>query len=390
MRLLMGHNFLDMDKKKKQNRFIERSKLKHGDKYDYSLVDYIDRYTDIDILCPIHGMFKQKPINHFAGCGCQKCGGTQQLINKDFINKAIKIHGENKYDYTKTFYLNNRSKVEIYCKKCRKYFDITPNDLLGGHGCKKCGYEKVSQNKRLGLVKFIDRSKKLYGNRYIYDKVVYKNTDTDVLVYCTVCNKYFKTTPHRFLKGSSCPQCFGTPKKTTEQFILDAKNVHGDKYDYSLVEYITALDKVKIICPTHGIFEQVASDHLYGHGCFKCRKSIGEKSIQDFLYSIKIEHETQLRVNVSKYNYIKKTFIFDFFISDFKGKKYVIEYNGVQHYEHCSFFHKNGWSLEKQQQRDADLRDYCSRNDIILIEIPYWDYDNIEEILNKWFKIIKT
>jgi len=129
-------------------------------------------------------------------------------------------------------------------------------------------------SKRLTTKQFIDRAKKVHGNKYDYSLVQYKNTKTKVKIICPVYG-IFEQTPHAHLQGQNCYKCGiiiknNKLRKSTEQFIIDAKEVHGNKYNYSLVQYKNWSIKVKIICPEHGIFEQTPSNHLQGNGCPKC------------------------------------------------------------------------------------------------------------------------
>ena len=103
----------------KVNIFINKAKLTHEDKYDYSLVDYINSYTKVRIICPIHGEFEQRVDIHLSVSGCQKCARERQNINVKstndiFINNANQIHG-GKYDYSNINYINARTKVKIIC-----------------------------------------------------------------------------------------------------------------------------------------------------------------------------------------------------------------------------------------------------------------------------------
>ena len=124
-------------------------------------------------------------------------------------------------------------------------------------------------NKKKTTLEFIIKAKETHGDKYDYHLVTYETNKAKVRI---VCPKHgvFEQTPNSHLNGSGCPCCYGTHKKTTEQFIEDAKKVHGDKYDYSLVDYKTAKTKVKIICPKHGVFEQAPNNHLNGQDCPVC------------------------------------------------------------------------------------------------------------------------
>jgi hypothetical protein len=123
------------------NDFVERAGKIHGYKYDYSQVNYINTYTRIKIICPIHGEFEQTPDCHLRGYGCSKCGlaimGRPTLTTEKFIRRAKEIHG-NKYDYSQVNYINVRTKVKIICKKYG-IFEQSPFSHLRNHGCPKCG-----------------------------------------------------------------------------------------------------------------------------------------------------------------------------------------------------------------------------------------------------------
>ena len=143
-----------MSKKLTTEIFIERARKIHGNKYDYSKVVYVNCYSLIIIICPLHGEFVQTPTVHLSGRGCQKCGGTTRLTTEEFINKARKIHG-NTYDYSKVVYVNTHIEIIIICPKHGEFLQ-TPNGHLSGKGCMKCsGLEKSTTEK------FIIRAKQI-------------------------------------------------------------------------------------------------------------------------------------------------------------------------------------------------------------------------------------
>lgn len=126
---------------------------------------------------------------------------------------------------------------------------------------------------RIKKEEFIERSQKLYNNKYDYSEIEYKNTGIKVKIICPEHGAFYKT-PINHLNGQGCPICSKLNKKlTTEEFIKRAREVHGDKYDYSKVEYIKSNKKVCIICPIHGEFWQTPHDHLRGCGCPNCAKN---------------------------------------------------------------------------------------------------------------------
>ena len=127
------------------NEFIEKSKQVHGNKYDYSKVDYINTHTKVCIICPEHGEFWITPNNHLRCHGCKSCGYIKNAINQtlsleQFIKKAKKIHG-NKYDYSKVEYHDMHTKICIICPKHGEFLQL-PYDHLQGKGCKKMWIRK--------------------------------------------------------------------------------------------------------------------------------------------------------------------------------------------------------------------------------------------------------
>ena len=127
-----------ISKRRKSNKeeFERKANIVHNFKYDYNLVDYISSKTKVRIICPIHGVFLQKPNDHLNGRGCPYCGGKQKLTVNEFIDKSKEVHGD-KYDYSKTKYINQRSKVCIICPTHGEFWQ-TPHNHLKGQGCPKC------------------------------------------------------------------------------------------------------------------------------------------------------------------------------------------------------------------------------------------------------------
>lgn len=129
-----------------QQYFLTKSLEIHGDKYDYSQVVYNTYYVPIKLICKVHGEFLIKPGDHLRGSGCIKCGKQQlakifKLSENDFIDRAVKVHGD-KYDYSKVIYKNNREKVEIICRTHNLTFWQSPFKHWAGQKCFKCSHHK--------------------------------------------------------------------------------------------------------------------------------------------------------------------------------------------------------------------------------------------------------
>jgi len=307
--------------KKTQEQFIKEAKEIHGDKYDYSLVDFKKMTDKIKIICHKidkfgneHGMFEQVPNKHlYKMAGCPKCGKEARLkTTEQFIKEAKEIYGD-KYDYSLVEYKTALEKVKIICP-IHGLFEKTPAKFLcSKQECKECEKEKIRVSRL----------------------------------------------------------------KTTEQFIEEAKLVHGDKYDYSLVNYDGRDKKVKIICPIHGLFEKTPVKHLEGQGCKKCQESIGERNVRVFLerkninYIYEQEFDELRDVNLLSY---------DFYIEKYN---LLIECNGEQHYKFNKHFHKDLHDFHRQLHHDWLKRKYARKNNIELLVIPYWEENNIDEILIK-------
>lgn len=283
--------------------FVERCIEKFGDKFDYSEVDYKNSKTKVRIICPIHGEFSIRPQAFLTSpYGCPKCahkeggkkrGETQTKNTEQFIEEARKVHGD-KYGYSKVEYIGNHVKVCIVCPKHGEFWQ-EPNNHLSGYGCKKCAAETISEAQANSTEWFINEATKVYGTKYDYSKVDYKNALTKV---CIICPKHgeFWQEPHNHLRGHGCPYC-ANKFKTTSDFITMARAVHGDKYDYSKSVYKDSHEKIEIICPKHGSFWQAPFNHIQGHGCPKCTSPISkwEQEIFDFLTSIGVKCEQSNR-----------------------------------------------------------------------------------------------
>ena len=358
-------------RQKKIDLFIEEAKEVHGDKYDYSKVEYVNTMTKVRIVCPEHGEFLQRPLNHLNGQGCPQCVGREKLNTKEFIKRAREVHGD-KYDYSKVEYVNNRTKVRIVCPEHGEFLQRASGHL-SGKGCKKCSIDSNADSSRKTKEWFIEEAQKVHGDKYDYSKVKYVNNATKVAIICPEHGEFLQR-PAFHQRGAGCPQCAGYVKLTTQDFITRAREVHGNKYDYSKVEYTNMFSKVTIICPEHGTFQQGAKDHLDGAGCPICNESKGENAIRMFFNKHNIEYITQKTFPGCRY---KRFLPFDFFLPQ---SNICIEYQGLQHYEADEHFGGKK-RFEYRQRMDNIKREYCKKNGIRLIEIRY--DEDVEEVLKK-------
>jgi len=432
--------------------FITKAKIIHGNEYDYSLVDYVNSYTKVKIICSKHGNFEQQPSNHLSRQGCPECGKI--IISKkrssntnEFIQKAVKIHGY-KYDYSLVEYINDKTKVKITCKE-HGVFEQTPNNHLYKKGCKRCFVKSRSYDKKI----FVEKAKEIHGNKYDYFLVNYINAASKVNI---LCHKHgeFQQTPNSHLNGYGCKKCAleTVSKKLSfnkDIFLKKCKVAHGEKYDYSLVEYKNSKIKVKIICPIHGIFLQKPLLHVaHKIGCKKCSVESTAKKLtmprELFLENANKAHNNKYDYSLSKYvnsatkiiiicpehgefmqtpdSHIigknrcpickssKGEIVINNFLEEnnikftpqkrFKDCRHIltlpfdfflplhnicIEYDGELHFKAVK--HYGGEEkLQKTQINDKIKTEYCKTNNIQLLRITYKEIKKIDTILNQFLK----
>ncbi len=282
-------------------KFIKKATLKYGNKYDYSLVNYINTLTKVKIICPIHGVFEQIPRSHLTGLGCDNCGGTAKLNTYEFIKKATVKHG-NKYDYSLVDYSNSHKKVKIKCK-IHGVFEQIAADHLNGCGCKLCGRILANNKTRKTTEDFIKKATLKHGNKYDYSLVDYKDIYTKVKIICPI-HGVFEQQVGNHKRGVGCPTCATIQtgklhRNECSKFIQNANITHSNKYDYSLVNYINSLTKVKIICPIHGEFEQRPDAHVTGAGCPTCGELLASNNkIKNYKFI-----ELVNKIHNNKYDY---------------------------------------------------------------------------------------
>ena len=217
---------------------------------------------------------------------------TRKKTTDEFIQEAKEIHGD-KYDYSKVEeYVNNHTKVNIICLKHEFIFPIQPNNHINKkkpQGCPKCGKENMSAKLKIGLKIFIEKAMNIEkhknvdgSHKYNYKDLKeedYKNKKVEILIYCNKCEKPFQQQPQVHLNGHGCPNCANIirsnkMRKPEETFFKQCKEIHINEDGTPIYKYISSYtgkdDKIKYKCPYHGVQEQIANDHVRGHGCRHC------------------------------------------------------------------------------------------------------------------------
>ena len=354
-----------MSKKLTTEEFIEKAKAIHGYKYDYSEVEYKGINIPIKIKClNCNTYFYQKPVKHLCGHGCTVCNCKKchehSKLTTEEFVSRLIQIHGDKYDYSEVKYINYKTKVKIWCKACNKYFYSTPNALLFGSGCRDCSYKFRAIQKKLSLEEFIEKARAVHGNKYDYSLVEYKDAKKCVKIKCNKCGRIFEQTPNNHIRGQGCSYCNGNFKDNDIKFLDQAKKVHGDTYDYSSVKYINNRVPVKIKC----------------NKCGKIFEQIPQNHVRGqgcpFCTSSHNEDKIAkfLDTNCIKYKaeYTfkecknKRVLHFDFYLPDYN---ICIEFQGRQHYKEGFDFYisYNKGNIDKAQKafENAQKRDQIKR-----------------------------
>ena len=240
--------------------FIQRARKVHGNQYDYTKVLYVAAISKVIIICPKHGEFEQTPANHCSGRGCRECGGNEPITLDRFTEHANKIYNR-RYDYSRVKFKNVESKIEIICPDHGPFFQRLLSHLKG-FGCDRCGRIDTAKKLRHSTGRFLEDARLAHGDRYDYSQVEYVNALTKVTIICPY-HGAFRQKPANHIREVGCPKCgdestAAKRTRTTQDFVQEAKEVHGDRYDYSRVEYKSSHEKVEICCIKHGSFWQIS------------------------------------------------------------------------------------------------------------------------------------
>lgn len=362
-------------KKLTTEEFILKAKKIHGNKYQYNKTKYETSHKKVLISCNIanHEDFLQVPNAHLTGNGCPLCGKISRKKSRtksteNFICEARKIHGD-KYDYSKSIYKSAKEKLIIICPT-HEEFEQTPNEhLYQKSGCIKCGGRA-----QLTTEGFIERSKKVHGNKFDYSKSEYENIHKPILIICPIHGEFYQS-PAAHMSGFDCNECgqekVGIKKTLTmKEFLARAKERHGNRYDYSAVVYKKSNEKIKIKCKIHEYFFQIPASHLMGNGCPKCAFK-GEGRIAEYLIKNSVLYR-EYKIQNRKY---------DFYLPEYN---LLIERDGEQHYKNVPHFKGTNKKLEKdltyQIKNDKYKTKLAIEEGFKIARLPYWLTKKEEEI----------
>lgn len=218
----------------------------------------------------------------------------RKLSTLEFIERSNIIH-KNFYNYIKTKYISVNKPVCVICPKHGEFFPLAGNHLKGCK-CLKCSYEQRFENRRCKINDLIKKANEIHNNKYNYDRFIYKNIGTKGIILCSKHGEFLQTFNDHINSKAGCPNCANNKKKSMEEFIIKAKEVHGNRYDYSEFVYNGNSKKSVIICSKHGRFFQNYVDHvLKKAGCPKCWGTISKKEIQ-FVEYLKRNNRSSLLI----------------------------------------------------------------------------------------------
>lgn len=221
---------------------------------------------------------------------------SRRITTMEFIQQAKLVHGDN-YDYADTEYVNAFTKVLIRCKKHDFSFWQEAKSHKSGVGCPRCGIDVIPEKLSLSHRDFLQKAQEVHGCIYDYTKSHYTGGHKKIVISCKIHGD-FEQTPNNHIHGAQgCPVCARGkqgPQVATEDFLQKSISVHGQKYDYSKVEYSGGKNNVTIGCPTHGWFEQIAASHTQGQGCPSCgvesRARLASKGTLGFIAEAVLVH----------------------------------------------------------------------------------------------------
>ena len=338
-----------------------KSQIKNKD-IIFDKVIYVNNHTPITLTCKKHGDFNILPCSISENNICPECNKTllrekQTHTTEWFIDEAKKVHGD-KYDYSKTEYINAKTKVCIIHPDYGEFWQL-PYTHLNGQGCFKERNFKIWKNrKKITTKEFIERAKEVHCDKYDYSKTEYINSNTKVCIICPEHGEFWQL-PYAHLNGNGCTECKKMKQRekyqlSKEEFIKKAREVHGDRYDYSKVEYVNYKTKVEIICPKHGSFWQTPACHFKCDGCPTCKGELSvSKQENELVQYIRTTYNSVINLNDRQ---VINPLELDIYLP---FENIAIEYNGLY------------WHSSKKIDKNYHLlkTELCEKQGIKLIHI---------------------
>lgn len=317
--------------------------------------------------------------------GESKCPICSQKYNIEDINTLLSKKSFS-LDPNEIFF-GITKKNKIICAKCNYVWDIEPKRILEGRRCPNCSTRNANVKKL-----FEDKIKTLK----IKLLSEYKDTQTNVELNCSICGKIWSSTPNNMLRPfQGCSHCIRSIP------LEEAKKRISNKKITILDGYTSFSNKAKLQCDICSNIWHAAPDQVFRiSGCPICNTNKNEKLTFVYLkeifpnYEITPQHKIKEKVRIS--NYLLQNSVRVDFMFYIDKQKFIVEYNGVQHYRETKWRWTTGnqpkKNLLRQKLRDKWLRSYCKNNNILLIEIDGRKYtdDKIKDYLIKAFSLLQV
>ena len=292
-----------------------------------------------------------------------------------------------RYDYSKSDYKGGQTNIEIVCRKHGSFWQTPENHYRSIAKCPECPSENMLERRAEGKKKFIERSREVHGDKYDYSKVEFVSINNKVVIICPEHGE-FEQVPSSHRNGRGCELCSREERRSnTKDFLKKANIQHGERYDYSKVIYEHSREKVVIICDRHGEFSQKPADHVRSRGCPKCAGSNGENIMRDLLENTIFPDK--------KFPTIRPEFLrnpetgWPLELDCYiEEMKLAFEFQGVQHYESIRRFGGEK-RFEQQHKKDQLKRELCLKEGIDLIEIDTRPINKIRNKKDKEQKILQ-
>lgn len=254
-------------------------------------------------------------------------------------------------------------------------FEQEANSHVNGCECKKCGILKMAKSKTKTNEQFILESKQIHNNKYDYSLVQYKFNDENVIIICPEHGN-FSQRPIDHLNGHGCSKCSKNYNYTTKEYIELANKIHKNKYDYSITKYLNKRTKIEIICPDHGIFTILPNNHIYGKKS-GCSKCNESNGEKMIREFLEIKNIKYIKQKRFINCKYKNTLPFDFYLPEYN---ICIEFDGIQHFQPVNYW-RGEEGFKEIQIKDKIKNKFCKENSINLIRIKY-DENVVEKLEN--------
>lgn len=364
-------------KKKTHEQYVEEVKIKNP---DIIVVDkYINSRTKISHKCKIClYTWKVAPKNILNGTGCPECNKIKKGLPRKTHNEYVKeVMVKNPKVIVIGTYIDSMTKILHKCNMCSKEWDSTPHNILSGVGCPSCSKIRTNLNKT--HEKYI---KEVYNiNKNITVIGEYRGSREKIKCKCNKCGHIWESIACSILSGSGCPKCVGR-NKTTEDFIEEIANINSD---IEIVgQYINSTTPILCKCKICGHQWSPTPSNLHHTGCPVCKLSQGERLIKTFLKNNKISfyHQKKYKTLLGVKN---KKLSYDFYLPQYN---LLIEFQGKQHERPVEYFGGEE-KFKVQQEHDNRKREFAKLHNINLLEIWYYDINNIEKILTETLNNLK-